>query len=322
MTSPYKVDILLSTYDGESYLRELLESLLFQSFTDWRLIIRDDGSTDKTVEILNEYSFKYLKKIIVIPSFETHLGPKGSFNKLMEASSAPFVMFCDQDDIWLPDKIERSINQMIDLEKRFGPESPALVYMNYSLVDEKGAVIAADAWKYLKIQPEKGELFRNIILRNIFIGHTMLMNRSLVQLAVPIPPESIMHDWWLGLVASAFGRTGHIIEPSVLYRQHQKNLLGLKKVGLFDSFLKCTFSYQKYVDLQRGILSQGRAFFRRFEGLLKKRDRKFNYSQDIEDVAKFMSMDKMGFLEKKLFLIRFYKEFPYKDKAFIDILWY
>ncbi|MBF0489413.1 MAG: glycosyltransferase family 2 protein [Candidatus Omnitrophica bacterium] len=317
-----KIDILLSTYNGAQYIRELLDSVFCQTNEDWSLIIRDDGSFDTTVDIIREYIQKYPGKVVLITDDLGRLGPKLSFGQLLKLSQAPYLMFCDQDDIWRADKIEISLHKILALEDKFSAQMPLLIFMNSMLVDDRGRILVEDAWKYMGITPEIGQRFRNIILRNIFIGHTMMMNRSLVALALPIPEESIMHDWWVGLTASAFGRTDYISEPRVLYRQHQNNFLGFNKMSLIDFILKHQSPFREYVEFQQRMLNQSRYFCLRFKDLLTNHKGNLNFSDDIEDVCKFVSLKEMPYMQRKLFLLNFYKDFPYRDKALIDILWY
>jgi glycosyltransferase involved in cell wall biosynthesis len=317
-----RIDILLSTYNGEFFLADLLDSLLQQSNQDWRLVIRDDQSTDNTLKLIKKYGQSFGDRIIVIADEAGHLGPSLSFGKLLEYSKAPYVMLCDQDDIWLTDKIESSLKKMSILEEKFGPQMPSLVFMNSSLINEQGCMMVEDAWKYMGIQPEVGQHLKNVILRNIFMGHAMMMNRSLVELALPIPAEALMHDWWIGLVASSFGRIDYIPKPGVLYRQHPNNVLGLKKVSLLDFLFKYKSSYRNYVQFQQQMSIQTKCLCSRFEDLFTKRQRSLNFSEDIDEVRQFASLKTMNIVKRKLFLLNFYKNFPYRDKALMDILWY
>ena len=110
------LDILLATYNGEKFLKEQINSLLDQSYKNWKLLIRDDMSTDCTMAILSDYISKYPDKIKLLKS-NKRLGPCQSFNYLLQKSDSDYVMFCDQDDIWLPEKIELSLKKMRSLEK-------------------------------------------------------------------------------------------------------------------------------------------------------------------------------------------------------------
>ena len=137
MLSNYEVDILLSTYNGEKFLGELLDSLLCQTCQNWRLVVRDDGSKDNTISIIKDYIEKYGQdKIVLVSDGLGNRGPKESFGQLMEYSLAPYVMFCDQDDVWLQDKIELSFQEILTLENRSGKSKPMLVSTNCSLVDQ------------------------------------------------------------------------------------------------------------------------------------------------------------------------------------------
>ena len=110
------IAILLSTYNGEKYIKEQIESLLDQTIKNWFLVIRDDGSHDKTVEILKEYSTSYPNKIFIDGSVRENLGAGKSFMHLLKITHADYYMFCDQDDVWMPDKIERTLAKVKAME--------------------------------------------------------------------------------------------------------------------------------------------------------------------------------------------------------------
>lgn len=237
-----RVDILLATYQGELYLETQIESILEQSYQKTHLYIRDDGSKDGTLAILQSYAKKYPDKITLLPSHE-NLGVKGNFSELLAQSKAPYVMLADQDDYWLSDKVEVTLKQIKRLEAAFGSETPLLVHTDLVVVDKDLQPIAPSFCRYTKLDPMKTEL-RALLIQNIVTGCTLLMNRSLLKLSYPIPKEAIMHDWWIALVASAFGKISFINQSTILYRQHGKNDTGAKKYGLID-FLKLYWKKKK-----------------------------------------------------------------------------
>jgi len=217
------IDILLSTYNGENYLREQLDSLNSQTCNSTVLLCRDDGSQDKTQEILKKYN------TIVIDSGK-NVGVVKSFNKLLEYSlentENEYIMFCDQDDMWYQEKIEKTLQKMQELEKRYG-NVPLLVHTDLEVVDENINLISPSFMKYQNLDPQYDSLNR-LLLQNTITGCTMMINKKLAQLALPIPNESIMHDWWLGLVASEFGKIEFLNESTMKYRQHSSNSVGTK----------------------------------------------------------------------------------------------
>ncbi|MDP1880975.1 MAG: glycosyltransferase family 2 protein [Parachlamydiaceae bacterium] len=232
----HTIDILLGTFQGESYLEELLRSIFSQTYQDFCILIRDDGSTDRTLEIIKTYSQSYPSKIILITS-TTNLGVKKNFSELLKHSHAPYVMFADQDDYWLPNKIEVSMYEIKQLESIHGTHVPLLVHTDLKVVDHQLKLIAPSFWKFTNINPLSYQLNR-LLTQNIFTGCTLLFNRSLANLAFPIPNEAIMHDWWVGLIASCFGFIQTCSKQTILYRQHTDNQVGAKKYSFIHGVEK------------------------------------------------------------------------------------
>lgn len=228
-----KITILLSTYNGSKYLPEFLASLEAQTYQDWNLIIRDDGSSDNTASILREFQQQYLDRVEILQD-GMNVGAKASFGKLIDAalqnSEWEHLMFADQDDVWMRDKIALTVAKMESMTKEFGKDVPLLVHTDLSVVNEKLHILAQSMWLYQRIDPSRDGLY-NQIIHNVVTGCTAMINRPLAQLASPVPNEAIMHDWWISLVASAFGHIGIVHQPTILYRQHGLNDTGAKKFG-------------------------------------------------------------------------------------------
>ncbi|NSL52037.1 glycosyltransferase family 2 protein [Calidifontibacillus erzurumensis] len=261
-----KVDILLSTYNGSKYLPELLLSILNQSYQDWKIIIRDDGSNDDTISVINDFMNQYPEKVIFIQDHFQNLRPCQSFSKLLEYSSAPYIMFCDQDDIWLSDKVEITIKKMLSLEKEF-PNSPLLVHTDLTVVDNDLKVISRSFWEYQKLNPKYNKL-NNLLTQNIVTGCTMMINKHLKELVKNIPQKAIMHDWWIALVASLYGGINHIYKPTVLYRQHSGNNVGAKKYSIRQFFTKS--KYREAFKSVKKIIEQAQQFITVYNSQLSK----------------------------------------------------
>lgn len=221
---PAAIDILMSTYNGEKHLGEQIDSLFRQTFGGWRLLVRDDGSTDATPDILREYARRFPERIL-FPEAGENLGARESFSRLAERSAASHVMFCDQDDVWLPEKVGISMRNIRELENRFGEGVPILVFTDMTVVDEALRVIADSFREYSGLFPRNATL-NKLLLRNVAAGCSMIVNRALLALALPFPPGAVMHDYWLMLAAAAFGKIGWSDGKTVLYRQHPGNRLG------------------------------------------------------------------------------------------------
>ncbi|MDP2783281.1 MAG: glycosyltransferase family 2 protein [Sulfurimicrobium sp.] len=224
--------ILMATYNGSEFIEEQLASLRAQTYADWRLWVRDDGSTDGTVESIRRCAAQDERVCLLEPD-GVRKGAGGSFSSLLErfAPEADYLMFCDQDDVWLPNKIEITLAGMRALEARFGVESPLLIHTDLSVTDRELNVVATSFWRFQGLNPEVKGLGR-LLAQNNVTGCTMMVNRALAALASPVPSQAIMHDWWLAVVAAAFGQIGHVPQPTMLYRQHGANDTGAKNYGL------------------------------------------------------------------------------------------
>jgi len=220
------IDILLSTYNGEKYLGEQLDSILAQSYKDWHLIVRDDGSTDTTRAVLTSYSQKYPEKIEILPDHE-NIGCLRSFERLMQASEAPYCCFADQDDVWLTDKLHHALNEMQKAERQVPADTPLVVAADLEVVDEDLRLLDESFWHYVRLNPDLLQTPERLATCNYVTGCAMLFNRAALRVSLPFPPEAFMHD---AVVALCTLHHGGIILRSpyrdVRYRQHGTNVLG------------------------------------------------------------------------------------------------
>ena len=160
------IDILLATYNGETFLEEQIDSLLAQSHHGWRLLVRDDGSSDGTREILENYRSRHPDLIIIIPSDGQNLGVCGNFSHLLEQTDAPYVMFCDQDDVWHHDKIETTLTKMRELERQHGESAPLLIHTDLMVVDAQLTVIGESLWRYQNTEPKRLTKLNRVLMQN------------------------------------------------------------------------------------------------------------------------------------------------------------
>ncbi len=235
------IDILLATYNGEAFLEEQLDSIAAQTHGDWRLIARDDGSADRTAEILDAFRARHPDKVVVLQDGDGNLGLVANFSRLMERSDAPYAAFCDQDDVWMPEKLALCLAKMHELEREQGQEQgaevPLLVFTDLTVVDEELKVIDPSFWHYQGLRPERCDTLGRLLLHNVVTGCTALLNSALVDRSGPVPDAAKVHDWWVALVAVALGRLGYISRPTVLYRQHGENLIGAQPLTFFSVFV-------------------------------------------------------------------------------------
>lgn len=222
------VDILMATFNGAQFLAQQIESILAQDYQSLRIVVRDDGSTDGTTGILNAYIKQYPEKIALLDDASGHLGAGMGFMVLLQHSHADYVMFADQDDVWLQDKISMCMAEMKHSEAVFGGNMPILIHTDLVVTDETLSVVSDSFWKYQGLSPECVSINR-LLVQNVVTGCTIMMNRSLANLARPVDSGMIGHDWWIGLLASAFGKIVYLPRATMLYRQHGKNTVGAIK---------------------------------------------------------------------------------------------
>ena len=226
MSNPADVEVLLATYNGARFLREQLDSIFGQQYENLHVLARDDGSSDETVEILQQYASRFPGRLRLLPTGKPSGSAKSNFLLLMRASTASYICFADQDDVWLPDKLLRTKQAMEQLEKRRGLYLPLLVFTELQVVNDKLEKMYGSFWKHMHIDPEAIRDFPRLMVQSVVTGCTAMINRPLLELALRMPEEAAMHDRWVGLVASGLGRSGVVRAPTVLYRQHDRNVVG------------------------------------------------------------------------------------------------
>jgi Glycosyl transferase family 2 len=221
------IEVLLATYNGGRFIAEQIESILRQDECDFTILARDDGSTDGTPDILQDYVERFPTRIRAFARTGNDRGIINNFRSLLQASAADYVCFSDQDDVWLPDKLTRSRRAMEELQAKWGMQVPALVFTDLRVVDANLSTLYPSFWERMRIDPEVVYDFPGLLVNFVVTGCTVMANRPLVDLAVRMPQEASMHDSWVGLIASAFGRAAFVREPTVLYRQHGGNATGV-----------------------------------------------------------------------------------------------
>ncbi|MFC5469669.1 glycosyltransferase family 2 protein [Cohnella suwonensis] len=246
------VAVLLSTFNGELYLEQFFNSLLDQSYQQFIVLIRDDGSVDETTNIINKFVSENDNFYLIEGS--NNKGSKLSFGTLLEYCNQNFheveyFMFADQDDVWLPDKVKWTFEKMIFFEEKEG-DLPILIHTDLLVTDPELNIISKSFWAYQNLDPRFTEINR-LLVQNVVTGCTMMINKRLASLSLPIPSTSIMHDWWISLVASLFGKIGYLNTPTILYRQHFSNHVGATHYTLKNILRK--FFSQPY-SLEKNVL--------------------------------------------------------------------
>lgn len=239
------ITILMATHNGEKYIAEQIESILGQTDKDWKLVIQDDCSTDRTSEIARRYAEGYPKRVSFLQLEKPSGSAKANFFSMLKYADTEYMMTCDQDDVWLPDKIKITLEKMHEMESKFGSAIPLLVHTDLKVVDERLNKISDSLFNLQNLNSRRNQL-NHIMVQNIVTGCTMMVNRALtvmvqdslkqqaIEWSVPHLPtlqQAIMHDWWFALAAAALGHIGFVSEPTVLYRQHGHNEVGAKNTG-------------------------------------------------------------------------------------------
>ncbi|MFS1663869.1 glycosyltransferase family 2 protein [Streptococcus sp. zg-JUN1979] len=216
-----KVNILMSTYNGQAFLAEQIESIRSQTFKDWQLLIRDDGSSDKTREIIESYVQKDERISFINANDCRNIGVINSFYQLLKYEEADYYFFSDQDDVWLEDKVARQL-QVLTNERT---DIPIMVYMDLKVVDSQLRVTHESM---IATQSHHANtLLRQELTENTVTGGVSALNHCLAELWTDTQ-ELLMHDWYLALIASALGKLIYIDRPGELYRQHDNNVLGAR----------------------------------------------------------------------------------------------
>lgn len=259
----HQVDIALGLYNGAAYLSEFLESLGQQTFQDWRLVVRDDGSTDGSLEIVRLWCERHGRPLRVVQDTLGNLRVIANFSACLAATDAPYAMPADQDDVWLPHKIEDAVAAMRRMEAECGSQTPIAIYCDLEVVD---AALRRLHPSFLEMQGQGSRrlpTLPQLLTQNVAPGCSMIVNRSLLATGLPIPADVAMHDWWLMLLARATGRVGHLRRPGIAYRQHGGNQVGARRGGLMDLLKQARHGRLAYQMRLRQTRTQAQALAQR-----------------------------------------------------------
>ena len=275
MNDDIQIDILLATYNGEKYLKCQIDSILNQTHKNIRLLINDDCSTDNTRAILKEYEEKDDR--IKVKYNEKNLGYVKNFEDLLKRVENKYFALSDQDDFWKEEKIEKSLNKLLE-------EDADLVFTDLEPVDEKLNTITPSMVRFMQMDKniKKHQDYKSVFLRNCVTGCTILSKKELINEYIPIPTkEPMVHDWWMALIISQIGKITFLDEPTIKYRQHGNNQLGIygmkNYIQDFDEYRK------KYIQLkldQFNLYVENEQFFKNKE-LITLSKNAIKYLEDI-----------------------------------------
>jgi rhamnosyltransferase len=300
-----QVAILMSSYNGSKYISKQIDSIREQTYDDWDLYIRDDGSNDDTCNIIREYLLKDRRIHFIEECGFKNVGPKVSFFSLLKQIEADYYFFCDQDDYWLKNKLEEEL-KFLKIQN-----SPCLVYCGLKCVDEKLEKIPRPFERL--VGSLNGINSSGRFIANDIPGCVMGFNNKLREIFLYTYDYSdiMMHDWWLCLLATVFGKIIFIPKKLVLYRQHSNNTIG---AGSKKSLISKIFNKEiqkKQISFVKGSVLQGNTFLMQYFKFISKFEKIF-----LTDFFKSYSGNR---LEKIRFLIK-YK--PGKAYSFRTLVYY
>lgn len=304
-----KVDVLVATYNGEKYLREQLDSIIKQTYKNIRILISDDCSKDRTQEILQEYEKKDDR--IKIFLHDRNLGSNKNFEFLLRQVESKFYMLSDQDDVWLPEKIEKTIQK----QKETGAD---LVFGDLEVVNEKLETIYPSFGDFMllnrKINKYIGSYKVNY-LYNVVTGCTILSTKEFIEKILPFPTDSkyLIHDHWIGIVIALNGKLAYMPEKYIKYRQHGNNQVGTNKIS--HNFQELEQVRELFINVKLGVFGTYVKHKEIFpEKLQKQNEKAYKYFQDIQKKKNFIL--RWGYFmnyikQKQLFII--YENFINND---------
>ncbi len=264
-----RIQALMATYQGEAYIEGQLDSILAQTVPEIQVVVSDDGSTDRTREILERYQKEDPERVVLrhreragakeggggIPA------PARNFFWLLSQAEGEYLLLSDQDDIWHPKKVETLLKKIKEIEGE--GKLPALVYSDMEVVDSRLQPISPSFFSYAHSNPRRTS-FSEILVENPVTGGAMMMNRALLELAKKEPDACVMHDWWIALCASCFGAIAYVPQALSQYRQHGNNVLGAAKTGSLEDLRRRAGRQKEVEENYRKMFQQAAAFEKRF----------------------------------------------------------
>ena len=218
------IAVLLCTYNGARFLREQLDSLLAQTLPEFVVYVHDDGSSDGTVPMLSEYARRWPDRFVILEDPQNHRGASGSFMWLLSEVEAEYYFFCDQDDVWLPSKMQVTLDRMQEVEASH-PGIPVLIHTDLALCDAAGVLTGSSFWVHQNLKVDVSRHKEYLAFGNIVTGCTMVINRALKEVAFPYDGIT-MHDYWLAGKAACCGVLDNLKAQTVHYRLHGDNVAG------------------------------------------------------------------------------------------------
>ncbi len=292
MSSSDCVRIVLGSYNGEKYLAEQLDSILSGTYQNIHIEISDDGSTDRTLEISQKYVDNNPGRVEIHKN-QTNMGYVKNFLYGLKRSKEKYTMFCDQDDIWMPDKVQVTLDKMKRLEQEAG-DLPMLVFTDAMLYNGETKEEMGSFHKTSHLDTDKTDL-AHLFMENKCIGCTVMVNSHVISYVKEIPEQVRVHDWWLALICASFGKIGYVSKPTLEYRQHSGNMIG--STSFFSYFMNRIRSFKEQKQVLRRSILQGRAFYEMYGNQLE--------GQAKEVAKEFSTLATKGFFGRRRNCIHF-----------------
>lgn len=270
MISP-KIAIGMAVYNGCDYIEQQVKSIIEQTYSNWILFIRDDGSSDNSLEICKKIQVRYPQKIKIIKDSTSTKSAGKNFFKILHfindnfKGNFDYFMLSDQDDYWHANKIEKTLQKMLKTEQE-SPKIPILVHTDLAVVNAKLEQIGSSFMKYRALNPKFTSLNRLLIQNNV-TGCTMMWNNLLMGKILENNTVT-MHDWWIALIASCFGKIEYVNEATIDYRQHGDNVVGATKVNTVSFVFYRLFVNNNIKDTFNIAIKQACVFLSVFEPVL------------------------------------------------------
>ena len=218
------IDIAVPTHNCARWFDEFMQSIMAQEHQDWRIVTCDDQSSDDTREHVARWAQRLGGRMIILPNeIGESLGPARSYNRILQATTADWIMLADPDDIWKPEKMNISMAAMQALELEYGASRPTIIITDAEIIDDNSTLVAPSYWRWLRVKPDHVGRFHRLLMESPAISSTMTLNRAVLARALPISGLYSSQDWWLMLVACAFGKVSALSAVTVRHRRHGSN---------------------------------------------------------------------------------------------------
>ena len=296
-------DIIMTTYNGEKYIEEQIRSILDSDNDEFRLLVYDDMSSDDTPGIVKKFADEYSGKVFFFEN-EIRYGHCANFLQGLKRAKrefgADYYMFCDQDDIWLKDKIGLSLEIIRELESPDADgndaheTTPCMVFSDAMLVNTDLEPLGVTFLEADRLDAKRTDL-AHLLMENKCQGCTMMFNKVLADMVDEYDERVRYHDWWIALIAAAFGRIGFIDTPTLMYRQHEGNVVGQDSfAGYIKNRIKAGSADTK--ERLKATRRQAAAFYKYYGRRLPQKERQV--------VREFLLLPKKNAFARRLTLIK------------------